>query len=225
MNILEILKGAVGPAKVWIDELEKRQTINPQLDPWISRVNNFLLLLSPKQIDLIRDKFKDVKFADGYQLRDKLAEIIVATEYQDEQPQFLPDNSSKKTPDILLKKSQRYIEVKNFNISEEYKILLEKLRKDKEMYLERNASDSELQVKDQERYELILKYAKEQIDGGVKQLLEKDGFIYFVYSIDLSPFSLDTVDKISTRLVRDVQTHYLQREIKVVCGELSQLFK
>ena len=93
------------------------------------------------------------------------------------------------------------------------------------MHFKRNASHSEFQAEDRERYELILKYAKEQIDGGVKQLSEKDGFIYFVYSIDSPPFSWDTVDKISARLAQDIQKHYSQQKIKVVCKGLSQLFE
>ena len=222
MNILEILKGAVGEAKSWVDELENRQT-NGARYSWVSRVNIFLRQLPLDQINLLHDKFKNI--SDDYLLRDKLVEILVATEYQDEKPQFLPDNLREKTPDILLKKSGQYIEVKNFNNSNEYKTLLEKLRKDKEMYLERNASVSELQIEDQKRYELILKYAKEQIDGGVKQLSEKNGFIYFVYSIDSPSFSLDTVDKISACLVWDIQKHYSQQKIKVMGRQLSQLFE
>lgn len=222
MNILEILKGAVGEAKSWVDELENRQT-NGARYSWVSRVNIFLRQLPPDQINLLHDKFKNI--SDDYLLRDKLVEILVATEYQDEKPQFLPDNLREKTPDILLKKSGQYIEVKNFNNSNEYKTLLEKLRKDKEMYLERNASVSELQIEDQKRYELILKYAKEQIDGGVKQLSEKNGFIYFVYSIDSPSFSLDTVDKISACLVWDIQKHYSQQKIKVMGRQLSQLYE
>jgi hypothetical protein len=171
----------------------------------------------------VRNKFKDVTFYDVYQLFDKLTEILVATEFQDELPHFLPDNSREKTPDIFLTKSQQFVEVKNFNNSDEYKALLEKLQKDKEMNLERDASLSELQAKDRERYETILKYAKNQIDGGVDQLSEKSGFIYFVYSIDLSPFSRDSIGEISARLAPDIQKHYSQRKIKVVCKEFSQL--
>jgi len=222
MTILEILKGAVGEAQDWVDKLKTR--VNWPRYLWVSRVNNFLQQLSSDQINLLQDKFKNI--SDDYLLRDKLVEILVATEYQDEKPQFLSDNSREKTPDIFLKKSGQYIEVKNFNNSNEYKTLLEKLRKDKEMYLERsNTSVSKLKIEDEKRYELILKYAKEQIDGGVKQLSKKDGFICFVYSIDSSPFSLNTVDEISTHLERDIQKHYSQQKNKVVCKGLSQLFE
>ena len=63
MNILEILKGAVGEAKSWVDELENRQT-NGARYSWVSRVNIFLRQLPPDQINLLHDKFKNI--SDDY---------------------------------------------------------------------------------------------------------------------------------------------------------------
>jgi len=222
MSILEILKTSTGQVRDWVNELESRQASETKYS-WVSRVDIFLQKLPLDQINLLKNKFKNI--SNFYLLCDKLVEILVATEYQDEKPEFLPDNSCEKTPDILLKKIGQYIEVKNFNNSNEHKTLLEKLHKDKKMHLERHASLGELQAEDRERYELILKYVKKQIDVGVKQLSKKDGFIYFVYSLDSAPFSWDTVDKTSVHLMQDIQKHYSQQKIKVMCKGLSRLFE
>lgn len=219
MTIIDVLQNTKGDAKKWVENLQDSLSKEiPRL--WVPRVNDFLGKLPSDQIDLISNKLKNV--SDTYRLIDKLVEILVATEYQDEQPEFQSENI--KGPDILLKRSSRYIEVKNVNNSDEYKDFWKHLRILKTWSGACTETEGELEAKDKKRYASVLKKAKEKIDIGIDQLDTKKGFIYLTYSIDLSNFSLESSDQTSVNLEKDLQKYCSEKKIHSVFKKTSELF-
>ena len=214
MDILDILGTSQGDAKNWVDEL-KNKNIHYG---WIDRVNKSLDRLSKVQIELLRNKFKNISSVD--RLIDKLSEVLVATEYGNDEPFFLDENSS--GPDIFLKRTNQYIEVKNLNNSDIEKGIVEQMQKEKiGVAGGRVGSIESFITEDEAKYRLLLKKTKELLDKGVSQLSCKKGFIYFVYSVDFITPSLESKDVICERLKRDVVMYCKEKGVDVVTKKLS----
>ncbi len=140
--------------------------------PWIDEIDLFLQVQTNEQSDILRTKFQHLKDRD--QLFDKLTEVMIAIKHNKENPVF--QEESKGGPDIYLKKSNEYIEVKRLNPSNLNKNILDYLSKSGDMI---TITDSE------NKNTSLYKKAQDLIKKAVEQLKDKKGKIFLVYSLDL----------------------------------------
>jgi hypothetical protein len=213
--IAKVLQGVTGEARLW---LERHRS-----DLWISRFDNFLQRLPEDQVQLLSNKFNNV--VDSEKLNDYLVEIWAAVEYQNGQPEFLEEKDKERTPDIFLKKSLQYIEVKRYRYSDNYKKILEKLAITKSHTDQRDGTKDQLIKEEKEAYEVVLKQAKDKVDNALLQLKGKFGFIYFVYSIDLDLFAFRSVKDKSKDLECDLRLYAKGKEASIVCKDFFKLFE
>ncbi len=203
-------------AKDWINRDDQSMYQN-----WINRVNKNLSHLNEDQLNLLRNKFENIKNIN--QLIDKLAEILVAAEYGSDKPVFLSDKNS--GPDIFLEKTKKYIEVKNLNNSDVKKNLIKKMREQGGILEGSSAGSFEFFLEnDEENYKRLISKAKEMINKGIKQLDGKDGSIYFVYSIDLIPPPIKNIKTKSECFENDIKSYCQKNNIDVITKSLSRFF-
>lgn len=222
MNIFDLLnQSQVGREQC--KKLQKNISANSQsFYPWIKEINNFLKDLSEEQLLILKEKFKN--FGNLSQLYDKLSEILVACRFADERPKFLNDNEGK--PDIHLQKSNRYIEVKRVNISDEEEQLINKLLETKTINI-RNISNK-MEPQDNMRNALLNK-AKEHIAKAVNQLNDNLGTIFLIYKLDLTGY-VNSQEAREVDFEKEIKNYFMelnfknQDQIKLEILEENKLF-
>lgn len=200
----------------WIDNVQSNIN-NGVRYPWVEKAEKLLGGLPDDQIKLLEKKFKGINSTD--QLVDRLVEILVAAEFIDSDPSFLPDSTS--GPDIFLKKTNRYIEVKNLNLSDEERELLNQLENTPMLTVSRIGPPGSFRAEDEQGYQALLKKAKDLIDKGRSQLAGRDGLLYFVYSLDFGVLHLDSLAARSTRFEQDIAIYCQQKKVQIVLKKLS----
>lgn len=141
---------------------------------FIDRIDKVLRLLDENQQEIIKLKFNN--FGSMGQLHDKLSEILVAYRFLDKNPNFCDD--AKGDPDLLLKETNEYIEVKRLNNSDFQNNTVEFM-----LGYCKKPEDNELGNE-----EAVYIKARELIDRAIRQLKDKRGYIFLVYSIDILNF-------------------------------------
>jgi len=120
ITIQEILKRSVtGKSLKLIDEIDSN-LYKGIYYPNVLIVNDFLNNISECQCNLLIKKFKGIH--DIYKMNDKLTEILCAVKYRECNPKFL-EEGKEGNPDLYLKKTKEYIEVKRINKSNKEKKL------------------------------------------------------------------------------------------------------
>jgi len=213
MTIQEILKQSVkGDALLWVRELGGLEYPNVL-------VNEFINKLSDGQINILKRKFNGL--GNISQIRDILAEIIIARKFMEYEPEFLAESDSS-TPDIYLRTREEYIEVKRLGNSDDFENFAQKLHNlkkaigsdfhglsDKVIVVNENETRKEIK-------EFLNKKAKELLDKGREQLKDKEGFIYFLYSIAPDPAyavkmknqAIVSLNKLTEELLREYLEKY-----------------
>lgn len=148
---------------------------------WLQKIDILLNKSEINQREILKKNFQSIKQTG--QLLDKLAELLVAYKFLDQEPKFFDDNDGK--PDIYLQKNNKYIEVKRINISDEEKGIMDYLKSKPGQMLTRDISSKLL--KQNKGEQALIKKAKEQIDKAMKQL-NKEGIIYLVCSFDITGY-------------------------------------
>lgn len=151
---------------------------------FIDRINEVLSALDENQQKIVKRKFNN--FRNLSQLHDKLFEILVAYRFLDKKPIFGDDANS--SPDLLLQKTEEYIEVKRLNNSDFQKNAVEFMQKSNQMFTSTSIIDSSSELRKENS---VNKKAYELINKAVKQLGSKKGYIFLLYNLDLLNYLKD----------------------------------
>lgn len=144
---------------------------------WITNADKLLESMDDEQQITMISNYSSI--AEKDKLFDKLSEILVASIYFEEKPLFFDDTNGK--PDIYLKNSEQYIEVKRLNNSDHEKWALDNLVNSGFMTGNRIISDSSetensAQYKSQCLIEDALKkFSRNNLNSGK---------IYLIFSLD-----------------------------------------
>lgn len=198
-QLLNILGICQGDARQWVDQLRNG---DPKPN-WLARVDHMLSNLSSSQLDILRSKFKGVEDRD--RLIDKLIEMLVGEEFVSETPLFSKDSAA--GPDIYLKATKRYIEVKHINHSDDEKVILDQLRSRPIMESSRIGASGSFAIQDEAEYQLLLKQGKATVDTAASQLNGYVGLIYLVYSLDFTPLTILPKAHIARRFEDDMNLY------------------
>lgn len=174
--------------------------------PWLGKINAVLLRLNSEQENIVRKNFQSIN--NVYQLLDKIPEILVAYIFLSEEPIFFEDNQGK--PDIYLQKTDKYIEVKRLNISDEQKEIFETLDSNPDKTLSGNSSDK--LDKQELMKQGLLRKAKDHINKAVKQIGSNKGIIFLLYWMDLNHY----IDNLKDREIE------FKKEINLYFKELKK---
>jgi len=176
MNLFELLELSVTGK-----EHSKKLKDNISFDisyEFINRVNSVLTILDSSQNELMKKKFKT--FSDIHQLYDKLSEILVAYRFLNQNPVFI--NEEEGGPDIYLSNDDKYIEVKTLNNSDFQNEAVEVMQNSGGMFISTSTLDPNEELR---KENAVYKKAYELICKACKQLENKKGVIFLVYSIDI----------------------------------------
>ena len=135
MNIFELLKQS-DAGEDYARKLKKNIKAGCCY-PWLQKID---ILLNKSEIDqqeILKKNFQSIK--QPGQLLDKLAELLVAYKFLDQEPKFFDDNKGK--PDIYLQKNNKYIEVKRINKSDEEQKIINDLISNPDQMLTRDISN------------------------------------------------------------------------------------
>lgn len=206
-----------GGAKEWFDKC--REDI--KADVGYKKIDELLKTLSSDQIQIIKENLKGKN--DKHQLLDIMEELRVGVKYKDDKPEFVQRKANCSTPDIFLRKTKEYIEVKRINISDHEKDAR------KEIESVGMVGESEPPIKltadVRERCTQALKRKIEhQINKGREQLSGKVGFMYMSYSIDFLDLPYSTGrslecfrEDLSQECEEYVREYSNENGVRVVC--------
>jgi hypothetical protein len=220
MNIRTLIEESVG------DELKDGLLpyFNVGVFPQEREINELITLLSQEQIDILRAKFKNVN--NFSQFRDILAEVQVARKYIHEEPEFC---SGEGEPDIFLRATSRYVEVKRINPSDEDKDFEDKVHQMHSIGEAHITNAIMLGHDDLHKgIKPIFKKARDLIDKGNTQLNGRQGFTYLFYSLDSTPYYIRDNSNISSLrkeieslLLKHINDYANEQNIEVVCEEYA----
>lgn len=147
---------------------------------WLEKIDTVLSKLNSEQKCIIRKNFQSIN--NVYQLLDKIPEILVAYKFLDDGPIFFEDNQGR--PDIYLEKTNRYIEVKRLNASDDQKKVFEILDSNPGKTLSGDSADK--LDKQKLMKQGLFKKAKSHIDKAVEQIGNNNGIIFLLYWMDMN---------------------------------------
>lgn len=142
---------------------------------WVLNIDH-LLNLYPDQQSLLVKKFTPIKSIS--QFIDKLAEVLVAYKFLDQNVIFCEDESP--GPDLYLEKLNEFIEVKRINNSNDQKEAIKWMLG--ERYSPPKLNEEKNDALKREALENKVRYC---IDKALKQMKGKKGKIFLIYSVDL----------------------------------------
>ncbi|MBU6501018.1 MAG: hypothetical protein KGJ89_02740 [Patescibacteria group bacterium] len=143
----------------------------------VENINKFLSNIEIPQQRILRKKFSSVGSLD--QIFDKIAELLVAIELRDERPLFMEESDG--GPDLYLQTSEKWVEIKRINESDDEKSFLEVLEKKKVIV----SDSSEELARQAGMVNAVNKKADDALSKATKQVGNRQGIIYLIYSLDL----------------------------------------
>lgn len=147
--------------------------------PFVGKINEVLNHFKDnhEQLEIIKRKIFESKNIEFFY--DVIAELLVVFEYLNESVEFIKESETE-TPDI---KTNKYlIEVKRIRLSNDQIGILDDLIFKKIIIPTSTIKD----VKKNNDFKALNKKIEEKIDKAVKQIGDKDGMIYIIFSLDLS---------------------------------------
>lgn len=223
MDILKILNNIIkSEANKWLKDIQVNIS-KGVLYAWVEQVNTILDQLEPTQIEIIKKKFKGIK--KTRQLIDKLAELLVAVEYWSDNPVFLSDDSS--GPDLHLKRTNQFIEVKHLNTSDIHNKIVDKIGDQGGVAIigSRTGTMESFKAEDEKRHEKLIVKVKDAINKAHSQLDGYEGFIYLIYKVDLLPLYLGNQNTRAAALEQIIKKYCQEKNISIVVRESSTILK
>jgi len=214
-------------AQELINNKHKYQSLNY---PLLNSLEEFFRQLSYDQHEVLKVKLKEV--GDIHQLHDFFAELLVALKYHEDEPEFTLNDSGK--PDIFLKKTNRYVEVKVINCSQDNRDQANLISQFSQMGIALTGTLTPYTRKKilTDIFPSIQKKLVEKIDQGIKKLGTHSGFIHIYYSVDnITPiFGLtenkdffDLVQFLGSEISNSIQQYSREKNVCVVCEEYYQV--
>lgn len=201
MNTINLLKESAA-GRGYAEHLEENIAFGCKYD-FVDKLDEVLDYVSDDQMEIILEKIKPITNLD--QLLDKLFEFLVAHKYLDKAPIFNDDSESE--PDIFLKKTEKYIEVKRVNNSDEQKEVIDLLAQKGGLYLNGGKINSKNQAV-AERF--VYKKACEHIDKAASQLEGRCGVIFLIYSLDLLGY-IKSLNQREVDFVKKVKEYFEEK--------------
>ncbi|NCC71231.1 hypothetical protein EOM09_06625 [bacterium] len=149
--------------------------------PFVEKVNIVLDYFkdNEEQLEIINKKIRQQKDIESFY--DTIAELLVIYEHLNENAKFINETKNE-TPDI---KTDKYlIEVKRVRLSDDQIGVLDELTSRKNIIMSSTSKIKDLRNNDEPK--ALNKKIKEKIDKAIKQIGNKEGVIYIVFSLDLS---------------------------------------
>ncbi|NCD01012.1 hypothetical protein EOL94_02885 [bacterium] len=149
--------------------------------PFVDKINRVLNHFegNNEQITIIKNKIKEAQDIECFY--DVITELLIIYEYLDENAEFIKESESK-TPDI---KTDKYlIEVKRVRLSDDQISALDELTNKKNKMI--ISSSTVADVKKNDEPQALNKKIEEKIDNAIKQIGDKEGIVYIIFSLDLT---------------------------------------
>lgn len=182
MNFFDFQElNAVSSIKEHVDIIKNNILSNSISYPFVDKINIVLnhFKYNNEQITIIKKKIQEAQNIQCFY--DVIAESLVIYEYLDENAEFIKESGSE-TPDI---KTDKYlIEVKRVRLSDDQIIMIDELMSKKDEMIISTSTVAD--VKKNDEPEALNKKIKEKIDKAIRQIGNKEGIIYIVFSLDLS---------------------------------------
>ena len=219
MNVLDLFKLSTSGCNYW-ERLQVKIKAGYDI-PLINKINQVFNFIKhePQQLDRLRNKFK-VKSDE--ELLDVLTEVMVFSYFLNDSPEFTDDKGK---PDIFLRRTKEYVEVKRVRISDEEIHIRERFYSNRSKFL---VTDSSSKLLRQEEKEKGLLKKIEKIDQAVEQInkISGHGIVFLSYSLDLFGY-LKSQNKREKEFETEIRKYFHsknQTNIKLIIKKENDLF-